>query len=70
MTIIEKGLYLEMTNRSNNRVVFTASTDELTKEVFDGLWARIGDLVFNKSADTDQISYYEIRVTPLGKWSD
>lgn len=63
MTIIKKGIYLEMSNRSSQRVVFSAATDELDKETFDALWAVIGDNIFNK--DVDRIEYYEIRVSPI-----
>ena len=63
--IIENGVYLELTNRSSNRVIFSAAIDEISKETFDGLWTRIGDTVFRKATESKEISYFEIRVTPF-----
>lgn len=64
MTVIRKGLYLEMSNRSTGRVVFSAATNELDKKTFDKLWAAIGDNVYDHR-DGDQMQHYEIRVSPI-----
>lgn len=49
MTTITEGIWLEMVNRRNNRVIFSASTDELDKAVFDQLWAAIGDMLHRET---------------------
>lgn len=64
MTIIKKGFFLEMTNRSTQRIVFSAATDELEKETFDKLWSTIGDNVYS-GVEGDVQQYYEIRVCPI-----
>lgn len=64
MTVIRKGLYIEMSNRSTQRIVFSAATDELDKDTFDKLWAAVGDNVYNHR-DEEQMQYYEIRVSPI-----
>lgn len=62
--IIRKGFHIELMNRSNNRVIFSAATDELEKATFDRLWQSIGDNLYNADPGA-QVGYYEIRVTPL-----
>lgn len=64
MTVIRKGLYIEMSNRSTQRVVFSAATNELDKDTFDTIWAAIGDNVYNHR-DDERMQYYEIRVSPI-----
>lgn len=69
MTVLRKGLFIELVNRSTNRVIFTAATDELEKPTFDELWKAIGDSVY-KGAMTDKnrmVNYYELRVTPMAE---
>ena len=63
MTIIKKGLHIELTNRSTNRVILSAATDELDKKVFDEIWSAIGDSVFGKAVE--QVEHYEIRIAPI-----
>lgn len=67
MSVIRKGLYIELSNRSTNRVVFSAATDELEKRTFDELWKVIGDNIYNGQGKKheEQISYYELRIAPL-----
>jgi len=67
MSVIRKGLHIELSNRSTNRVIFSAATDELEKRTFDELWKIIGDNIYNGQGrkDADQISYYEMRISPL-----
>ena len=53
-----------MTNRSSQRIVFSAATDELEKETFDKLWSTIGDSVYS-GVEGDKPQYFEIRVSPI-----
>lgn len=66
MTVITKGFYLELINKNTGRIVFSASTDEIKKEVFDELWTRIGDQVFHgDDMDKCKQQYFEVRLSPV-----
>lgn len=65
MTIITEGIWLEMINRNTQRVIFSASTDELDKAVFDQLWSAIGDMIHRESKKdkASRRDEYEIRIS-------
>ncbi len=65
MTIITEGIWLEMIDRRKGRVIFSASTDELDKDIFDQLWSSIGDMIHRKSIDggKSRMSEFEIRIS-------
>lgn len=65
MTIIKTGVWLELQNRRTNRILFSASTDELDKEIFDQLWSSIGDMVHRESmaGDASSSDEYQIRIS-------
>lgn len=63
MAVLTKpAMFLELTNRSTNRIIFSAATDELDKAVFDRLWQSLGDQLFAAEPDGHQ-NFYEIRLT-------
>lgn len=62
--IFKKGLYIQLTNRSTNRVILSAATDELDKKTFDEIWKAVGDNIYN-ATKPEKVHYYEIQVSPL-----
>ena len=69
--IIRKGFHIELINRNNSRIVFSASTDEIEKATFEQLWKTVGDQVFKGTdekgdpRDPRSVGYYELRVSPI-----
>jgi hypothetical protein len=63
---ITKGLFLQLVNRSNSRIIFSAATDELTPEAFQRLWNCVGESIFKGlKRDVEASNYYELRVDPI-----
>lgn len=68
MAVIRQGFYIELINRSTNRVILSAATDELEKSAFDAIWAKIGDNIYKGASSgrgQEHVSHYELRVSPI-----
>lgn len=64
---ITHGLYIQLVNRSNSRIVFSAATDQLTEDAFTKLWTAVGQSIYTgmKATDLASANYYELRIDPI-----
>ncbi len=63
MTVLIKPMYMELVDRSSQRVIFSAALDAIDKTLFDELWARIADSIWRETENGCVTVYYEIRIT-------
>lgn len=63
---IRKGFYIQLVNRSTNRVLFSAATDELAEVAFMRLWSAVGESIYKGLVqDTKSANCYELRAEPI-----
>lgn len=62
-----KGYFIELANRSTNRVVFSAATADLSKEAFMKLWNAVGESIHGtqQRSEADRWNQFEMRITPM-----
>lgn len=63
------GVFMELTGRSYNRVLFSAAIPTLSEEEFVALWSKIGTLAYREfqkeQTKGDCFQEYGIRIHPI-----
>jgi hypothetical protein len=60
------GLYIQLVNRNNSRIIFSACTGDMSREAFDVLWAAVGSAIYDGvKPDPARQNYYELRIDPI-----
>jgi len=65
MELIRQGMHVQMVNRSSGRIIFAATTPEISREAFISIWTTLGQTIYDQLKPKDQIAEFEVRVTPL-----
>ncbi len=65
---MSKGLYIQLANRSTSKIVFSACTDEMSREAFQTLWKTVGETIYSGLSATNVDAfknYYELQISPI-----
>jgi hypothetical protein len=65
LKLIRNGMHVQMVNRSTGRIIFAATTPEISAEAFANLWRTLGSTIFAQMSPKNAIAEFEVRVTPL-----
>ena len=66
MTGKTQAIFVQLVNRNTSRILFSAATDELSKEAFKTIWNAVGETVYKGvEKASQQANYYELRIDPI-----